>query len=453
MEKEIIIEELNAKGRGVAYLENGTQVEVISGIPGDHLLVELGKKRRSVFRASLKKIINPSENRVTPRCIHVPECGGCVWQQMSYPAQLKIKTNFIEKKYSAFSCPIEPIIACEVPWEYRNKMEFSFSQNKKGERYLGLILAGSRGHVFNLKECFLITSWVPTLLEAVRQWWIESGLLAYFMPRDEGSLRTLTVREGKRTGHKMVMLTLSGNPQFALSKKKISDFVNCVKSALPSESHLSIFLRIQQQIKGSPTQFFEMHLAGPPHIEEVLSILGTEFLFKISPTSFFQPNSKQAEALYSAALQMVQPSFKKYIYDLYCGTGTLGMALASQAEKVIGIELNPHAIFDARMNALHNKIDNIEFIIGDVGEKLTDLPRFPDLVVVDPPRSGLSPQAIEHVLSCQPEEILYISCNPSTQVEDIAILIEKGYRLIRAQPLDQFPHTLHIENIALLRKC
>lgn len=452
MEKEVIIERFNGKGQGLALLETGAKVEVSSGIPGDHLLVALGKKRRGFFQSSLKQILRPSEDRISAHCVHVPECGGCSWQQMSYPAQLKIKQAMVEKLYHSFSCPVEPILACQTPWGYRNKMEFSFSQNKEGERFLGLILARTKGRVFNLKECALASPWVATLVTQVRKWWEESGLLAYFMPRDEGSLRTLIIREGKRTGQKMVMLTVSGNPAFALSKKQLSDFIACVRAAVGVDQTLSLFLRIQQQIKGSPTQFFEMHLAGPDHIEEVLFIEDKKLTFKISPTSFFQPNTTQAEVLYTTALQMIDGSMKKRIYDLYCGTGTLGMALASQAEEVIGIEINPHAIFDAQSNLERNHISHVRFLCGDVGEKLAELPTCPDLVVVDPPRAGLSPQAIKNLIQCQPKEILYISCNPATQVENIRELTAQGYSLIKLQPVDQFPHTVHIENIALLRK-
>ena len=385
---------------------------------------------------------------VEARCRHAGECGGCRWQQVDYGAQLEQKQALIEALFAPL--PVQPIIPCESIWEYRNKMEFSFSQNRAKERFFGLVLAGSRGHVFNLEECFLAAPWVAELVQRVRAWWEESGLTAYHRHKNTGTLRTLTVREGKRTGDKLVMLTVSGEPAYAPSQQQLRAFVAAVQQELPT---VSIFLCIQQQIKGSPTQVYEMHLAGPDHITERLHVLDQMLTFKISPTSFFQPNTFQAEVLYSTALQMIAHSPKKLILDLYCGTATIGMALARSAEQVIGIELNPHAVFDAESNKECNQIANIELICGDVGEKLFQLKeKRPDLVVVDPPRAGLSPQAITNVLSVEPKEILYISCNPRTQAENLKFFYEAGYQCVCLQPVDQFPHTPHIENIAYLTK-
>lgn len=385
---------------------------------------------------------------VVAKCSHFPQCGGCAIQQLDYADQLILKQAQVEKLFPSF--PVEEIIPCESPWEYRNKMEFSFSQNKAGDYFLGLILARTRGHVFNLTECHLVSSWMANLVNEVRAWWIESRLKAFHMHKNTGTLRTLIVREGKRTQNKLIMLTVSGNPEFAPSQKQLNDFLACIKKVLP-EDNVSVFLRVQQQIKGQPTQFYEMNLSGPDHIQEILHIYGKALKFKISPTSFFQPNTYQAEKLYTAALDMISDKPREVIYDLYSGTATLSMILAGRAKKVIAIELNPHALFDAQWNLEENGIENVELICGDVGEKLKELPLNPDLVVVDPPRAGLSPKAIEHLLHCKPKEILYISCNPVTQAENLKILCQAGYQLVKVQPVDQFPHTLHIENISYLR--
>jgi 23S rRNA (uracil1939-C5)-methyltransferase len=339
-------------------------------------------------------------------------------------------------------------------------MEFSFSQNRAGERFLGLIIAGSRGHVLNLSECHLVSSWFVQVIENVRNWWEQSGLQAYRM-NDTGSLRTLCVREGKRTGDKLVMLTVSGNPDYALNKVQLKSFIEAVKLAVPQElwPRLSIFLRVQQIHKGTPTQFYEMHLHGPDHLLEKMHLSldqPVEFTFKISPTSFFQPNTFQAEKLYSEALNMIRFP-KKQVLDLYAGTATLGMAMAARAERVIAIELNPHACFDAAMNKELNGLTNLEILCGDVGKKLEELqkrPDFivPDLIVVDPPRTGLDEAALSHLKKLSADEILYVSCNPETQASNIQILALAGYRLVKIQPVDQFPHTPHIENIALLQR-
>lgn len=451
------IDHLTQRGWGVGSYApplpaQAGKVEVVGGLPGDELSVRLSKKRRGKWRGDLPTVLKASALRVAPRCAHVPLCGGCSWQQMDYAAQLGEKQRRIQ---ALFSIECEPIIACEDPWRYRNKMEFSFSQNREGEKFLGLVIAGSRGHVLNLSECHLVSEWYMQLLHNVRAWWNESGLLAYRM-NDTGTLRTLVVREGKRTGDKLVMLTVSGNPAYGISKTQLRGFVEAVKASVP-EGNLSIFVRVQQICKGKPTQFFEMVAHGPDHFVEKLSLAldpPVELSFKISPTSFFQPNTFQAEELYSAALNMV--SFpKEHVLDLYAGTATLGMAMAAKAKKVTAIEINPHACFDAQSNKELNGLSNIEIVCGDVGEKLEMLRARsdfipPDLVVVDPPRTGLDEAALGHLKALRPQQILYVSCNPETQVENIKELVMSGYRLVKVQPVDQFPHTPHIENIALL---
>lgn len=438
------------------------QVVVVGGLPGDELSVRLGKKRRGKWRGDLLEVLKPSAVRVQPRCVHVPLCGGCTWQQMDYAAQLQEKQERVDKIFSCLvndAVEVYPMIGCVDPWRQRNKMEFSFSQNRAGEKFLGLIIAGSRGHVLNLTECHLVSPWYTKLLSDVRAWWESSGLCAYRL-NNTGALRTLIVREGKKTGDKLVMLTVSGNPDYVISQAQLQSFINVVKMSMPEEerSRLSIFLRVQQVCKGSATQFFEMHLSGPDHLLEKLTLSfdpPVDLLFKISPTSFFQPNTAQAEKLYSAALNMVCFP-KKHVLDLYAGTATLGMAMAAKAEKVTAIEINPHACFDAESNKELNGFSNLEILCGDVGKKLEELRLRsdfipPDLVVVDPPRMGLDATALEHLKALKAEEILYVSCNPESQAANIQELVAAGYRLVKLQSVDQFPHTPHIENIALLK--
>jgi 23S rRNA (uracil1939-C5)-methyltransferase len=462
----VSIDRFNQRGWGVGSVvpAQSGKIEVIGSLPGDELSVCLSRKRRGKRRGDLCEVLRPSIFRVQPRCVHVPLCGGCTWQHMDYAAQLKEKERRVKEIFSelthAHQTECKSIIPGDDPWHYRNKMEFSFSQNRAGERFLGLIIAGSKGHVLNLSECHLVSSWFVQLLGHVRSWWEQSGLGAYRM-NDTGTLRTLIVREGKRTGDKLVMLTVSGNPAYAIPKVDLDCFVEAVKASVSEKegSRLSIFLRIQQVHKGSPTQFFEMHLHGPDHLLEKMHLCleePIELLFKISPTSFFQPNTFQAEKLYSEALKMVTFP-KQHAFDLYAGTATLGMAMAARVKKVTAIELNPHACFDAESNKKLNQFTNLEILCGDVGKKLEELKKRsdfipPDLIVVDPPRTGLDPAAIAHLQSLHPDEILYISCNPETQAANIQEISLEGYQLKQIQPVDQFPHTPHIENIALLKR-
>lgn len=460
---ELKVTGLSKKGDGVAAHELKT-IEVPFTMPGDTVMARLHRKRRGVFTSFLEEIVVPSPDRIPARCAHFEECGGCRWQHIPYEMQQQIKEERVLKAFDGIlskSTSIGSIISCEDPWHYRNKMEYSFSSDAAGQQYLGLIINNSRGKVFNLKECHLPNPWFSEAVAAVREWWKGSGLDAYHCPRDRGSLRTLIVREGQRTGDRMAMLTVSGNPDYALNKRQLKEFATCLSEAVtPSkpESQLSLFLRIQQIKKGTPTQFYEMHLGGPDHIREVLHVQ-TEIAhepksitFHVSPSAFFQPNTRQSERLYSQAMQLADIPEGAVVYDLYCGTGTLGICAASRAKQVIGVELSPESALDARTNVSNNHLDNVTIYCGDVKQVLKeekDLPK-PDVVVVDPPRAGLSPDAIQLIAALKPKCILYISCNPITQAENIADFIREGYSLKALQPVDQFPHTAHIENIAIL---
>lgn len=379
------------------------------------------------------------------QCVHVLECGGCSMQDTSYAIQLQQKQAIVETLFSQFNVPVRPIIPCQTIWHYRNKMEFSFSQNKAGDRFLGLILKSSRGKVFNLQECLLASPWFSTTLLQVRSWWDKTSLEAFNFRSGKGVLRNVTLRESRRTNQRLVMLTVSGNRDYPIHRSHLTSFVETI-----ADPQASIFLRVQQCIKGVPTQFYELHLSGPDHITEELDVLGKTFTFKVSPTSFFQPNTDQAEKLYTHALNLVTLSKETHVWDLYCGTATIGMSIAPHVRRVTAIELNPHAVFDAKANADYNGITNIEVICGDVG-KVLQQPSFepPDLVILDPPRMGLDPLALQMLKNLLPKEILYISCNPETQAKNIAEL--EGYEICAIQPVDQFPHTRHIENIVVLR--
>ena len=447
----IHIKSLNKKGWGVAHSEKGV-VEVFGALPSEEVEVELGRWGRGKCRGELRAIVEPSASRVEPQCGHAAHCGGCVWQQMDYEAQLRIKEERLRALFG--DAVLRPIIPCDVPWHYRNKMEFSFSQNKAGERFLGLVIAGSKGHVFHLHECHLVSDWFVEVLTAVRKWWEASGLDAYRM-NDTGALRTLIVREGKRTGDKLIMLTVSGNPAYAMTKAQMSGFVEAVSGVVGNE-RVALFLRVQQACKGFPTQFFEMHLGGPDHLMEKCIVEGKEYTFKISPSSFFQPNTFQAEKLYAEVLRMIQGA-KEHIMDLYAGIGTLGLICAQKTRRVTSIELNPYAVYDGEVNKELNGVDHWAMVRGDVGKELECLKQKegfapPDMVIVDPPRTGLDGAALGHLKVLDPKEIIYISCNPATQAANIEELAKAGYRVETVQPVDQFPHTIHVETIALLKK-
>jgi len=457
----------NGHGCGTTEEEHPKQVEVPFTIPGDRAQALLLRKRGGSYSSLLEQILSPSPLRIQPRCIHFGSCGGCRWQQMEYPEQLKIKQAKIEKLFTPLLQPetkIYPIIACDPPWHYRNKMEFSFSNDAAGQHYLGLIIDGSRGKVLNLSECHLVNKWFVDTLNAVRSWWKKSELKAFHSHSNTGSLRTLTVREGMRTGDRLVMLTVSGNPDFALNRSQLDSFVASLREVITPESpssHLSIFLRIQQAVKGTATSFYEMHLFGPDHIREILHVQPTpqeepiSLTFTVSPSAFFQPNTQQAERLYSLALQLLNIPPDSVVYDLYCGTGTLGICASQQAKLVVGIEISEESSLDARTNATRNGLNHVKFLTGSVRDVMQTIRKensfpMPDVVMLDPPRVGLDAETLQHITELRPPKILYISCNPTTQADNIASLQAIGYRLTTLQPVDQFPHTVHIENIAIL---
>jgi len=446
------IERFSKKGNGVGRQEART-VEVPFTMKGDRVQAVPVRKKRGHVIAKLQTLEKGAPERIKPKCLHFGECGGCRWQHLPYDLQVKEKDGRIKEYFGAMlgGAVIHPIIPCTPPWEYRNKMEFSFSSDAAQNRYLGLMMEGGKGRVINLSECHLCSPWFVKTLEAVKAWWVDSKLDAYHPYRDTGALRTLTLREGLRTGDKMVMLTVSGNPDFALSKSDITSFLQVI------DGSPSIFLRIHQIMKGRPTQFYEMHLQGKDHLEEQLAILGKSMKFKVSPSAFLQPNTAQAERLYERALELADIQKSDVVYDLYCGTGTLGLCASGKAARVIGIELVPEAILDARENASLNGCQNIEFFQGSVSDILDrlaqdeEIPR-PDIVLVDPPRAGLDPKSLDHLIRLNAKTIVYISCNPATQAENVRELLQKGYAATDIQPVDQFPHTVHIENIVVLKR-
>lgn len=442
------------------------EVEVPFTIPGDKVQALVQRKRSGIGTSKLEQIIVPSPLRIEPKCVHFGCCGGCRWQQLTYADQLKIKQEQVEKLFFPLlneGTVCHPIVACDPPWQYRNKMEFTFSSDASGKHFLGLIMDSSRGKVLNLTECHLVNPWFIQGLAAVRSWWLESGVAAYHPHTNSGSLRTLTVREGVRSGDRMVMLTVSGNPEFALHRHHLDSFTAFVRDAIElvdPTKRLSIFLRIQQAVKGVETTFFEMLLYGPDHIRETLHVQVRDrpintLAFNVSPSAFFQPNTKQAERLYGLALSLLDLTPQSVVYDLYCGTGTLGICIAKQVKQVVGIEISPESSLDARSNAAKNGLTNVNILTGPVKDVLQMIREqrsypMPDIVMVDPPRVGLDQETIRHLADLKPAKILYISCNPSTQVENIKELQGIGYRLVSVQPVDQFPHTVHIENIAIL---
>lgn len=425
------IKSLTKRGWGAS-----DEYEVFGALPGEQIVAQKIKRGK----ARLLSIETKSPDRIEPRCSHAGACGGCAFQTLDYSAQLLLKQQRIQ---SLFKHPVNPIIPCDEPFQMRNKMEFSFSQDKAGNKFLGLHMPAAKGRVVDIEHCHLVSPWFSDTLQAVRTWWSSSNLNAFHPHKQTGALRTLTIREGKRTGARMVILTFDGAAREDLSQSHLIS----LKALFDKET--SLFLHIHQAIAGKPTELFEMHLQGPDHLAEELHLDGRILKFSISPAAFFQPNTYQAEKLYNNALKLC-PAINGPVYDLYAGVASLGILFAPYAKSVTSVEINPYSICDAETNIQLNNITNLKLIRSDVALALVDLPKKPALALIDPPRAGLGPKAIAQLKELQPDQILYISCNPETQAHDIKQLSE--YQIKTLQPVDQFPHTPHLENIALLVK-
>lgn len=370
-------------------------------------------------------------------CQHRDKCGGCTSQETPYEEQLAQKMSLVQGLFP--SHPIEQIVGSPHPWHYRGKMEFSFSEDLKGGRYLGLYMPNSRGKIVNLSECLIAKSHVNKIFENVQQWWQSSTLQAYFAPKDKGSLQTLTLRSGI---NEMVILTVSGNSDFALTHKDLDGFVKAVQLL----ESTSVYLIIKKICKKKPTEFYEMHLAGPTYLEETL--LGQTF--RISPQAFFQPNRTVAEKMFQHCIDILKLTGQEKVLDLYCGMGVISMLLAPHVLQVIGLEINSMAVCDAKDNVERLGHENVQIYQGDVSKALENTLSFfhPDIIIIDPPRSGLDENTRKLIEKVRPKKLLYISCNPKTQAEDLAHL--PSFQIQSITPFDQFPHTPHVENIILL---
>lgn len=489
---ELLIERFTYKGVGAATYEAliGPQkthrrftVLVRKAVPGDRVLVDIEKVRKSQINARITELLEPSPTRETPRCQHFGRreeankgCGGCAVQSVGYQTQLEFKTEVTRRflrNAGVDDSIVASIIGCDTPWFYRNKMEFSVGDNPSHAFAIGMHPSGYKHDVIAMQECFLESEFSASLVRALSAWFQERGVTPYHPRRNEGFLRTLTVREGKRTGERMVELTTTSEPLVSVNgalidarelAESFADFVLEFAQGIDGEEVTSIYWTQHHAKRGERTRFIEHHMRGAETLCEQMNLPGgRELRFDIHPRAFFQPNTLQAERLYTEVLERTglldhEGRFPGVVLDLYCGTGTIGLCMAPYAERVLGIELNAEAVENARHNARENAIDSVEFFVGDVGEVLGSDEFIAargseavDLVVVDPPRAGLMPKALEHLEQIGAKRMVYVSCNPKALGRDLAKL-QGLYELVSVQPVDMFPQTYHVENVALLIK-
>jgi 23S rRNA (uracil1939-C5)-methyltransferase len=443
---DLDVESLAYGGNGVART-NGFVVFVRRGLPGDRVRARVTKVKRSHAEALAVELLEPGPQRVDAPCSHYPACGGCRFQDLAYPAQLAQKQAQVRDAFQRLAGipepPLEEIVPCEPEiFHYRNKLEYSFTATPSGPA-LGFHKAGRWDEVLDVERCWLTTDLGNAVREAVREWAREEGLEAYSQSDGSGYLRHLVVREGRNTGRLLVQLVTAPGERF--ERGYLVDVLRRFPEV--SSIHWSVNDR-PAEVTNLPTEL----LWGEEWIEEELSGLR----FRVRPNAFLQTNTWMAEKLYALAREAAQLRGGETVWDLYCGIGTIGLSLARDALTVWGIEVSEESVACALENAELNGIANAAFFAGNVGEVVEDLLERsgpPDVVVVDPPRAGLAGKALRRLGRIGAPRIVYVSCNPTTLAGDVKVLrAEHGYDLVRARPVDMFPHTPHVETVALLER-
>jgi 23S rRNA (uracil1939-C5)-methyltransferase len=445
-EVELDIESLAYGGNGVARLD-GFVVFVRRGLPGDRVRARVTKVKRSHAEALATEVVTPGPQRVDAPCSHYPACGGCRFQDLEYGAQLAQKQaqvrDALQRLAGIAEPPLEEILPCEPEiLHYRNKLEYSFTSTPAGAA-LGFHRAGRWDEVLDLERCWLTTDLGNGLRDAVRDWAREEGLDAYSQADGTGYLRHLVVREGRNTGQALVQLVTGPGERFERGY-----FVDVVRRFPQVRSVHWAVNDTPAEVTNLPTEL----LWGEEWIEEELCGLR----FRVRPNAFLQTNSAMAERLYALAREAAQLTGSETVWDLYCGIGTIGLSLAGQALTVWGIDVSEESVACALENAELNGVANAAFFAGNVGqvvEELLERSGPPDVVVVDPPRAGLAGKALKRLGTIGAPRLVYVSCNPTTLAGDVKTLRgEYGYELLRARPVDMFPHTPHVETVALLER-
>ncbi|MDP2207386.1 MAG: 23S rRNA (uracil(1939)-C(5))-methyltransferase RlmD [Bacteroidota bacterium] len=455
------IDSLSSEGKGVAR-SDGKVFFVDGGVPGDVVRCIEVRSKKTYSNVRVIEILEPSQHRVQPRCKYFGTCGGCKLQYLDYKSQLEFKyKNVVDafERIGGIKNPnVLPVIGSGDDYFYRNKMEFTFSNQKWLTREeidsgneiektfgLGLHIPKVFDKVLDINECWLQKEQTNKIINFTREFVRENELTIYTTKTHEGYLRHLVIRTSEATGEIMVNLVTTYDKPAMMKKyselltQNVPEVTTVVNNVTSRKSMVAV---------GETERVYH----GSGFIYEKLG----GYKFRISANSFFQTNSKQAERLYSVVKNFATLKGDEVVYDLYSGTGSIALYISDSASEVVGIEVVESAIQDAKLNAELNQIDNCHFIQGDLKEKLTKETEWlnhhpkPDVIILDPPRSGMHPKVVTEIAVLKPNRIIYVSCNPTTQARDIRTLIESGYILEAIQPVDMFPHTFHIETVALL---
>jgi 23S rRNA (uracil1939-C5)-methyltransferase len=437
-ELELEIDSLAYGGAGVARLDNYV-VFVSGGLPGDRVRAVVGKRKRSYAEARAVEILTPGPDRIEPVADHP----GAPWQVLAYERQLQIKSEQVSDALKRIGrlegWTLEPIVPAVEQWRYRNKLEYSFGTGPAGDLQCGFHAPGRWDEIVGITDCLLASERANEVRDRIVAWCRDQGLSAYDRRSGTGMLRNLVVREGRRTGQLQARLVTAD------SRLDRDSLVAAAGEGLAG----LLWTRsgsVAETTRGGTTEL----LSGTERFDERLGGMD----FRISAEAFFQTNTEMAERLYELAIEYAQPTGFDRLYDLFCGIGTIGLLASPRVAEVWGLELIEEAIADAIANARANEVDNAQFFAGDVRLALRELVQRagrPDVLVVDPPRAGLSQKVVRRVIEAAPRRIVYVSCNPTTLAPNAAQLVaDGGYELERVRPVDMFPQTPHIECVAEL---
>jgi 23S rRNA (uracil1939-C5)-methyltransferase len=453
---DITITGTTVDGLGIARIESWV-VFIPKAVEGDVAdIIITSKKRKHVF-GKITELKNNSDKRITPFCEHFGVCGGCSLQHINYAEQLRIKQKFVEDNLKRIGKveveKVFPILGCDETVRYRNRLDFAFANRRwltseelnteirAAGRFAGFHVPGRFDKIIDINTCHLQPEPTNAIRHFVKKFAAEKEWSFYDPTKYEGFMRDMIVRNAT-TGEWMVIVIFGSK-----DNEKISAVLTALAEKFPEITSLHYVINT----KRNPTIYDleVIHFKGAKTITEKIGNVN----FKISPKSFFQTNTRQAEKLYSAALDFASLTGKEIVYDLYTGTGTIANYIAHHAKKIIGIDYIEDSIENAKENSRDNNINNTEFFSGDIKETLNAYfiaaHGKPDVIITDPPRAGMHPDVAKKIGEADAQRIVYVSCNPATQARDIALIADK-YRVTKIQPVDMFPHTSHVENVALL---
>lgn len=448
------------KGKGIGKSPDGRVIFIDNVVPGDVADIQTLKKRKAYYQGTAINFHQLSEKRVEPVCQHFGTCGGCKWQNMDYQYQLEYKEDEVVnnlRRVGKIELPeITPILGSKEIYFYRNKMEFSFSDSRwltaeeinSGEEIedkeaLGFHIPGMWDKILDIKKCHLQEDPSNAIRNFVKKFAKENELSFFNARKQEGMLRTLMIRTSS-TGEIMLLIQF-----FYEDSEKRELLLNAVAEMFPEITSLQYVINE----KGNDTIYDQevVCFKGRDHIFEQMEGLQ----FKINAKSFYQTNSAQAYELYKITRDFANLSGDELVYDLYTGTGTIAQFVAKKAKKVIGVEVVPEAINDAKENAKRNQIENAEFFVGDMkkvfSKDFINNHGTPDVIITDPPRDGMHKDVIAQIIGILPQRIVYVSCNSATQARDLALL-DEHYKVTKVQPVDMFPQTHHVENVVCLER-